>query len=368
MIQQHCFSRGWMDSKRGELAIADSVLLEKCIYALQLLGQLAGSELDFVFKGGTSMILLLERLRRLSVDIDIATEAPEATSLEFLKNLARNTPFTRVEPDDRGGDRLPHRSHFKFFYSSVTLGREDYVILDVLQEGNLYPATGKRPIITPLIETERTIEVLMPTVDALLADKLTAFAPDTVGVKLTDRSKMQVIKQVVDVGELFAQASDLALIRETYAVICEAEIGYRGGTITRTQALDDTIEHARLISEIGLLGASLDPKCQLFDRGLTKMAGHLIGEPFKMENLKVAAARAASIAALIRNPDSPLTLDDIRFDPARVAELQEVQISLSQPLNRLKATNPEAFFYWHKVDMLLRQPIAQTPPASRDPI
>lgn len=354
MIQQHCFSREWMDAKRAELAIADSVLLEKCIHALQLLGQLAGSELEFVFKGGTSMILLLERLRRLSIDIDIATEAPEATNLEFLQNLARNPPFTRVEPDDRGDDRVPRRSHFKFYYPSVYSQRDDYVMLDVLQEGNLYSAVQRKTIRTAFIETERDIEVTTPTVDTLLADKLTAFAPNTVGVKLTDDSNMQVIKQVVDVGELFTQAADLALIRETYAVICDAEIGYRGGMITRNQALDDTIENARLISELGLKGALLDLKCQLFQSGLRKMAGHLIGGSFNMEKLKVAAARAACIAALIRNPASPLTLDDLQYDPAQASGLAALTINRFPRINRLKATNPEAFFYWHKVDTLLR--------------
>ncbi len=354
MIHKHCFRREWIDAKRTELAIADSVLLEKCIHALQLLGLLSGSELGFVFKGGTSMILLLERLRRLSIDIDIASEAPRATNLEFLQSLVLNSHFSRVEPDDRGDDRLPRRSHFKFFYPSVYSQRDDYVMLDVLQQGNLYPATRKRPILTPFIETERDIEVTMPTVDALLADKLTAFAPNTVGVRLTADSNMQVIKQVVDVGELFVQASDLALIREAYATICDAEIGYRGGVDTRTQALDDTIENARLISELGLKGASQNPKCQLFSKGLGKMKGHLIGGPFNIENLKVAAARSATIAALIRNPASPFTLAEVRYDPARVAELRQAKISLSQPLNRLRQANPEAFFYWHKVDALLK--------------
>ena len=91
--------------------------MEKCIHALQLLGLLAESGLPFVFKGGTSMVLLLDRLRRLSIDIDIVSESPEAVDLDFLRRLAQDSRFVRVEEDDRGDHRLPHRRHFKFFYN-----------------------------------------------------------------------------------------------------------------------------------------------------------------------------------------------------------------------------------------------------------
>jgi len=51
MIQQHCFEKTWIDSKQSELRLRDPGLLEKCIYALQLLGLLAESGIPFVFKG-----------------------------------------------------------------------------------------------------------------------------------------------------------------------------------------------------------------------------------------------------------------------------------------------------------------------------
>jgi len=353
MIQQHCFDRTWIDARQAELGLRDPGLLEKCIHALQLLGLLAESGLPFVFKGGTSMVLLLERLRRLSIDIDIATEAAEAADLAYLQRLAQDSRFVRVEEDDRGNHRLPHRRHFKFFYNSVCSSIDNYVMLDVLQEQNLYPVTRRIPICASFIETERAVDVTLPTVDALLADKLTAFAPNTVGVRLTPDSNMQVIKQVVDVGELFTQAADLPLIRQTYAAMFEAENGYRGGAFTRNQALDDTIGTALHISEIRL--RPQDPVTALIDAARKRLENHLIGPALDMDNLKVAAARAACLAALIRNPASPLTLDDLRYDPARVAELAPLNIARSLRLNRLKQTNAEAFFLWHKVDTLLNE-------------
>jgi hypothetical protein len=300
------------------------------------------------------MVLLLERLQRLSIDIDIVSESPDAIDLNALQRIAQGSPFMRVEEDKRGGHRLPRRRHFKFFYKSLFSNISQYVMLDVLQESNLYPATQRGPIRASFIETQRVIEVTLPTVDALLADKLTAFAPNTVGVRLTTNSNMQVVKQIVDVGKLFERATDLTVIRKTYAAICDAEIGYRDKAYTRNQALEDTIETACQISCIRLRGASQDQTTTLIDAGLKGIGNHLFGT-FRMDDLKVAAARAACIAALIRHPESSLTIDDLRYDPNRAGELIPLSINYAPRLNHLKKINPEAFFYWQKVDMLLNE-------------
>lgn len=90
-----------------------------------------------------------------------------------------------------------------------------------------------------------------------------------------------------------------------------------------------------------------------FHAELGKIDNHLIGDPFQMDDLKIAAARAAYVATLIRNPDSTMSLSDLRYDPTQVPELATLEIAHSQRLNRLKQANPEAFFYWLQVDRLL---------------
>lgn len=52
---------------------ADLQLLEKTIGALYLLENLVNEGLEFIFKGGTSLVLLLNDLKRFSVDVDIIT-------------------------------------------------------------------------------------------------------------------------------------------------------------------------------------------------------------------------------------------------------------------------------------------------------
>ena len=48
----------------------DRAILERSIYALGLLEALARVGLPFIFKGGTSLLLLLDSPMRLSTDID----------------------------------------------------------------------------------------------------------------------------------------------------------------------------------------------------------------------------------------------------------------------------------------------------------
>jgi hypothetical protein len=346
-----CFQKNWLIEQAKKLVLPDPVLLEKCVYAMELLGSLADSGFPFVFKGGTSMLLLLpiNALRRLSIDIDIVSEEPELVSETGLSEIVRNGIFLRCEEDVRGEQRLPKRKHFKFWYHSECSEREDYVLLDVLLEQNLYSAITQCRVGTELIPTERDILVSIPTIDALLADKLTAFAPSTVGVKLTDDSNMQVIKQLSDVAVLFQYATDITQIRDTFARICDAEIGYRGGNLSRQNVLEDIVATSCLIAMHNLKGEPKSNKDQarLLFGGAKKLTQHLIGGTIAIEEMKVFASRAAAIAELVANPSASVLLEDIRFDVGHINELGE--ITLKGPLNRLKQTNPEAFYLWHQI-------------------
>jgi len=73
MIKEHCFTEEWLTTfkKQTEHKRIDKIILEKMIYALHLLERIKANGLDFVFKGGTSLVLLLEEYNRFSIDIDI---------------------------------------------------------------------------------------------------------------------------------------------------------------------------------------------------------------------------------------------------------------------------------------------------------
>lgn len=73
-----------MQKKTGN----DPILLERTIFAFGLLEALIRAGLPFVFKGGTSLMLLLNHPRRLSTDIDIVVE-PDTDVI----------PYSQLHPD-----------------------------------------------------------------------------------------------------------------------------------------------------------------------------------------------------------------------------------------------------------------------------
>lgn len=83
---------------------ADPLLVEKNIHAFHLLEKLIEIELDFVFKGGTALILLLDKPIKFSIDIDISMNPDCQTTLfasTFDSIIKGKSPFTRVKEDEK---------------------------------------------------------------------------------------------------------------------------------------------------------------------------------------------------------------------------------------------------------------------------
>ena len=119
MIADQCFTSEWQARKREEIGGCDPVLLEKTIHTFALLDALAARGLEFVFKGGTSLLLRLPHIRRLSIDADILCQEPAEKLDPLLAEISRTRPFTGMTEDDRGEHRVPARRHFKFFYTPL---------------------------------------------------------------------------------------------------------------------------------------------------------------------------------------------------------------------------------------------------------
>jgi len=73
MVKSDCFTREHIEKIRSGFTV-DNSILERSIFAFALLEALAKVGMPFIFKGGTSLLLLLEKPRRLSTDIDIIVQ------------------------------------------------------------------------------------------------------------------------------------------------------------------------------------------------------------------------------------------------------------------------------------------------------
>ncbi|MFZ4618088.1 MAG: nucleotidyl transferase AbiEii/AbiGii toxin family protein [Rectinemataceae bacterium] len=288
------------------------------------------------------MLLRLPRLRRLSIDADIICELPLVELDSLLAKVGRTKPFVQVAEDDRGAHRVPARRHFKFYYESLDVRNPaPFVLLDVVHERNLYPKVESVALRKAFIEGDTSL--MVPTIEGLLGDKLTAFGPETTGIPLDERNSMQFMKQLFDIGELFNAAHDLAEVAAAYEAIFAAENGYRGGNFTKAQALQDAFDTAYCIAQVGLKGARTDGRCEQLEIGRRQLESHLVGTRFRREDMKIAAAKAALLTQAL---NSGMPLDALRYDQTKIESLRTLAFpDQYAALRRLKAV-PEALWYW----------------------
>lgn len=365
MFSTEVFQKAWIDQQRRTLGNCDPGILEKTVYALTLLGHLVESRMPFLFKGGTSLLLHLNPIRRLSRDIDIVCGLPPEEVDAVLAEIAQKEPFIRYQEDVRGHRGMPRRRHFRFIYGSA-LGKQEEteVLLDVVEEEREVHAIVEKPIRASFLVAEREVLARVPTIESLLGDKLTAFAPHTSGVPLyhpdgTVRDVQQVAKQLFDVGVLFDAATNFDTIASSYDLVVEIERTYRDPNPSREDCLRDTWKAC-----IGLLAQRPDivaayPDGAHINSGLQRMMGH-VTTPAYISGFEAKRTLAAKCALLVAHLLVQERFDFINDRWTRSAtQLSEVNGASFNGttftwLNGMKAVNPEAYFYLHRAVTLLR--------------
>lgn len=196
--------------------------------------------------------------------------------------------------------------------------------------------------------------VRVPTIESLLGDKLTAFAPATVGVPLrkADGSAadvQQVAKQLFDVGVLFDAAGDFAQVTGSYDLVCALEAGYRPARPTREAVLDDTLQACLALTATKRRELTIYPDAPLLHDGFNRMAGHLTWPDFGREHRRTLAAKAAVLAAHLRaGRNFDFATARYTGNPEQVAALRAATLNGTPHawLDGLKGVNPEAYHYW----------------------
>jgi len=362
MFNANAFKPEWINTQRKQLGNCDPAILEKCVHALTLLGYLVESGLPFIFKGGTSLLLHMPQVRRLSRDIDIVCGRPAAEVAAVVGAIGERAPFLRWQEDDRGSRGLPHRRHFKFFYRSALPGFvEQELLLDVVEEAREVHTLVTRPIRTSFLAPEVEHLVRVPTIESLLGDKLTAFAPHTTGVPFYQRSGeeqlQQVAKQLFDVGVLFDVATDFDAVAKSYTAVSAQESEYRGNQHSRESALEDTWQACIALTATKPAILEKYPDAKLLHDGLDKMRSHLTTPAYvaDVQARRTLASKAAALAAHLR-ASAPFDFGSMRYtgnaeqlDALRVATLNGQPLSW---IDGVKGANAEAYYYWYRAIQL----------------
>ena len=213
-----------------------------------------------------------------------------------------------MEKHTRKGKNKIRKEHFKFYYQSPYLGKEIFILLDVLYENHGYAKVMGREIKNEfiLIENDATI-VQIPSVESILGDKLTAFAPHTTGIEfeyvnnegIKIEKTLEVIKQFIDVAKLIEEASGFSDIARSFDIIVQNEIEYRGVCIDRTDVLLDTFTMALSIATRGEIYPN---EYEFLLRGIRKIQNHIYGIRLNGETAyKYAGPVMLLVAQLLTN-------------------------------------------------------------------
>lgn len=348
MINKEKINIDWINSVSKANNGADKILIEKVIRALLLLEGLVVAGIPFVFKGGTSLMLHFNSSKRLSIDIDVIISENTDTLEDKLQIIAKQQGFDGIELQERKKRIKIEKAHYKFFYAPVhkTAKDEEFVLLDILFEQPNYTRMVELPISSAFVPNEgEAISVKVPTLEDLLGDKLTAFAPNTTGIpyfKGDDSMSMEIIKQLYDIANLFDASSDLATVKNTFKKFADTELAYRE-TSDKTPAdvLEDIFQTSLCICSRGVMG---DGNFDELQQGIRRISGFIFSETYHIEKAIVSASKSAYLSALIKN-------DKVEIEKFE-NPLQVKDWSIENPdynkLNKLKKSNPEAFFYWVK--------------------
>lgn len=319
---------------------ADIQLLEKTIGALYLVESLVNSGLDFIFKGGTSLVLLLDEIKRFSVDVDIITEESKENVKKILGNIVEKQDlFIRVEENVRenSASQRMELQHYKCFFNSVIDNSEKYILLDVAYESNKYPKVIEKKIQNDKLKVESNLIVKVPSIESILGDKLTVLAPKTTGISYNSNKELELMKQLYDVDKLFNEAEEMIEIRESFINIANREINYRKlREITYEDVLDDIEDFAK---EIIFMQDKV--KLEKISIGMRKIANFRLEKKFLIDKeVMLAASKLKYLVYLIKN-------NETKIDKYGNTDIQNADI-LKEYKKRLKVIqkiNEEAYYY-----------------------
>ena len=315
----------------------DPSLLEKTVYAFGLLEAIAKVGMPFIFKGGTCLMLLLDKPRRLSTDIDIIVE-PGTNVDMFIEKAGQLFPFVNQQEDIRKGKNNIEKRHYEFTYNSPINNKPLVILLYILFEHNNYSNIIEKPIRNDILINEgEDINVKLPDIDSILGDKLTAFAPHTTGVRFGEDKELEIIKQLFDCYTLSEEMKDYKKVVEVYNKIALVELNYRGMSCEVKDVLKDTIKSCLcIISKGGIIKSEYN----YYIDGIRRIAGHIYNENFNGEKASFIACKVLYLVSCIYTESDYIIIKD--WDTFKNKKLS---FKGARSVNYIKKVNMESYAY-----------------------
>jgi len=346
-LLEEVFTSNYIMSLQKTSGKCDPAILEKTIHALALLEALAETNLDFIFKGGTSLILLLDNPKRLSTDIDIIV-APGTNIKPYLEKIQNKNKFIGYKEDNRPKIKDINKKHYKFHFNSTIHSKQKHeILLDVLYEENHYENVLNKKIESKLIRTDKDVSVKVPDIESLLGDKLTAFAPHTCGVILGGNKDLEVVKQFYDVKTLLNYVIDFNTVKKTYKKVVKQELKYRNSSLSDIDCLKDTLDASICIASQGKV---IKEDYSKYEAAINNLRNHVFDERY---NIQVAGLDACiviyAVCCIIYNEEFIIDKETTNVSKyvLRNEKLKE--------LNFIKKANIDHYRYLMMADKILNE-------------
>ncbi|NLE04787.1 MAG: nucleotidyl transferase AbiEii/AbiGii toxin family protein [Crenarchaeota archaeon] len=289
--------------------------LERAIFSLEYLGQLQKEGLDFVFKGGSAIqVILRDKWTRLSVDSDICSNISEKELTEIMGNIHQKfdkTAFSFKVRDRTIAGSIPFYLYILEAPSIAVIGETRSCLLDVMGIKPNY-ATTQVTLKTPFFDSDITITT--PTIGALLGDKLSTIGPNTMGRHLLDsRNGVEYAKHFYDIKNLQEDDFNFKDCRLAFHEAIEVQSKIRSKNLSVQECCEDmffTCKVASLpqtISEQLIAKLSEHPRARarsefrILRDGLARFRPFLVrGLTYSWDDLRYCAASAALLTKMIQ--------------------------------------------------------------------
>lgn len=358
-----CFTVSYLQEMQRTTRAQDILMLERCVLALELVGRLKQHGLDFIFKGGTSLLLQLPEPRRLSIDVDILCQE-KGKLPEVLDKVVREMPFTGWEPQTHRDRDEPPTTHYAVSFQSV-VGPPDAdlaVIIDLIEGKNPYADLAERELNTAFIEPLESVRLTLPSINSMLGDKLAAFAPGTIGYPYQPWNRRgepdvprpaNVVKHLFDLGQLALYGDNLEHAIRSYRNIHREQCHWRGSH-DLSACLEDTQSAAAMAAQVEALNQpAANERIDFFRRGINSVASHMFAEPFGREAARIASGRAALVAEIVRGDKADFQLASVLAEEPDIPYLKQARLSGDWAiLEKLKRTDINAYAVWEQAQRL----------------
>ena len=285
--------------------------LEKAIFALEYVAQLQEEGLDFVFKGGSAVqILLGDQWNRLSVDADICTNTSKR-EVSYVVESVKN------KFNDNGFSYTPRNSDLETKFVSYRIATPPItdisrtILLDIQMMKPRYSLQSTK-LESFFYDSDITVQT--PTINSILGDKLSVIGPTTIGRKLENsRNGIEYAKHFYDINSLYNNLTNLKEAKETYSSIIEIQEIIRDTKYHLSQCIDDALLTCKtaclpqglgeqLIRESSVDRERVSLEFEKLQDGLSRFRPFIVSEmPYTWDFLREYSSTTALLLELVRS-------------------------------------------------------------------